>query len=58
MKNKHLIGFIMRIISTMALGIVAGCTIRDFGHEILWYVIGLVTLTAAILVGAYLEKKR
>lgn len=55
MKNKRLIGFIMRVVGTMALGLISGWTIRDFGTKALWYVIGIVAMTTSVLVGAYLE---
>lgn len=56
MKNKKFIGFIIRIISTIALGCVSGWTIRDFGMKTLWYIIGIVAMTTSILVGAYMER--
>ena len=56
MKNKHLVGFFMRIIGTMGLGLVSGWLIRDFGPKTLWYTIGIVTMIAAILFGLYLER--
>lgn len=56
MKNKRPIGFIMRVIGTMALGLVSGWTIRDFGAKALWYVIGIVAMTTSVLVGVYLER--
>jgi len=56
MTTKQLIGFIMRVISPIGLGLSIGWLIRDFGSGTLWYAIGIAGFTAAILVGYYLEK--
>ena len=56
MTTKQRIGFIMRIVGPIILGLSIGWLIRDFGPETLWYTIGIVTMTASTLIGAYLEK--
>lgn len=56
MTTKQLIGFIMRVISPMGLGLSIGWLIRDFGSGTLWYAIGIASMTASTLVGFYLEK--
>ena len=57
MKNKHLIGFIMKIVGTIALAFAIGWLIRDFGATALYYAIAITGFTAAIFIGFHLEKK-
>lgn len=57
MKNKRNIGFTMRTISPIALGFITGNLVKNFGNNTIWYVLGIVAMTASILVGFYLENK-